>query len=115
MERPEAPQHVVAQHLPGPVAHLEAVLVLEERDPAPGGRPVGAAPRGTPLLAHPAQRLIEEPGLRQVPPGVEDPEGHLDRLVDDATGPALAAGELLEDVEAPDVVGGTGSHPPQAP
>jgi hypothetical protein len=111
----EAAQHVVAEGLPGAGRDLQLVLVLEQGHVRLGALAVPAVPRGAPLLAHPADGLLDDPRLGERTPGVERLEGHLDRLVDDPPRPALAAGELLQDVEAPDLGGGPRLPPAPAP
>src|SRR5947207_3561510 len=102
-EVPETLGDVPAERLPRLGLQVDPVLVLEERRRL---RIVAVAARlgRAPLTAHPLDDVADE-GLRGKVAAVgEGVEGHLDGVVHGAAGPLLPRRELLQDVEAADLL-----------
>ena len=95
MEVPQAADHVIAEHLPLLVRHLDAVLVLEERDGLL--RALAVAPGREPLHSSRIRRTVSSMSRpsESSSAGVEDAQRELHGFVDGPAGPPLPAGSCL--------------------
>src|SRR2546430_6115253 len=99
-EVPQARGDVPAERLPRLGRELDPVLVLEERRRL-RVTPVPARLRGAPAAPHSLDDVGDERLDGNVATLGKGVERHLDRVVDDAPGPLLSGGELLQNVEPP--------------